>query len=137
MTGRGGGARRAFGDAAAALLRGDFSASEPLFTAGPGPHDRPVILDWLERGWFDAEAEALAEALACACFPGRDDVATVLLARGVDPAAGNATGLDAYHWVANRGQLSTVRLLIAHGAPLETTNHYGGGPSPDNVETPT
>jgi hypothetical protein len=119
-------ARRAFGDAVAALLRGDFSISEPLFTAGPGPRDRPAILDWLERGWFDAEPEALAEALACACFLGRDDVATVLLARDVDPAAGNATGLNAFHWAANRGQLATVRLLIAHGAPLEKRNHYGG-----------
>ena len=126
MTGRDGAARRTFRAGVAGLLRGDFSASEPLFTAGPGPHDRPAILDWLERGWFAAEPAALAEALACACFLGRDDVATVLLARGVDPAAGNATGLDASHWAANRGQLSTVRLLLAHRAPLEARNRYGG-----------
>jgi hypothetical protein len=120
-----GAARQAFRAGVAGLLRGDFSASEPLFTAS-APHDQPAVLDWLERGWFDGEQAALAEALACACFLGRDDVAAVLLARGVDPAAGSATGLNAFHWAANRGQLSTIRLLIAHRAPLEVRNRYGG-----------
>jgi len=49
-----------------------------------------------------------------------------LLAQGVDPAGGAATGLNAFHWAANRGQLEAVRLLIDAKAPLETRNSYGG-----------
>ena len=64
MTDRDKVAHQALSDAVAALLRGDFSASEPLSTVGPGTHDRPAILDWLERGWFDAEPAALDEPLA-------------------------------------------------------------------------
>ena len=41
-------------------------------------------------------------------------------------AAGAATGLDALHWAANRGQLDAVRLLIRRKAPLETRSMYGG-----------
>ena len=92
------------------LMHGDFSRLAPSF-------DRQLI----ER----LDALALAEALTCASFLGRTDIAEWLLARGVDPAGGNGTGLDALHWAVNRGQLEAVRLLLCHNAPLETRNMYG------------
>ena len=73
-----------------------------------------------------AVMDALAEALTCASFLGRITVAEYLLTSGVDPSAGAATGLDALHWAANRGQFETVRLLLRYNAPLESRNRYGG-----------
>jgi hypothetical protein len=55
-----------------------------------------------------------------------DRVADYLLQRGVDPSAGADTGLNAFHWAANRGQLEVVRLLIGRKAPLETRSMYDG-----------
>ena len=115
-----------FRDALRGLQRGDFSALEPLFVAGPDPAtDRPRIVEWHEAGHFGDEPQALAEALSCACFNGRTDVAEYLLTHGVDPTAGAGTGMDAFHWAANRGKLETVRLLIQRKAPLETRNMHG------------
>lgn len=107
-----------------ALLRGDFSFPsklEPLFEGRPCR-----IVQWMEEGRFEREPAALAEALSCACFNGYTAVATELMNRGVDPSAGNGTGMNAFHWAANRGQLETVRLLIARSAPLEAKNMYEG-----------
>src|SRR5207245_2166775 len=44
----------------------------------------------------------------------------------VDPAAGANTGLNAFHWAANRGQLDTVKLLLERKASLEIKSMYGG-----------
>jgi hypothetical protein len=116
-----------FPTAARRLINGDFSWSDPLFESDP-VHGRPTcrIIEWFEHGEFDSEPKALTEALSAACFNGRTDVARYLLDRGVDPAAGNGTGLNAVHWAANRGQLETVQLLLERGAPLEIRNMYGG-----------
>lgn len=59
-------------------------------------------------------------------FFGRTSVAEFLLTQGVDPADGTSTGLSAFHWAANRGNLDTVTLLIERRAPLEQKNMYGG-----------
>ena len=116
-----------FQDALRGLQRGDFSRLEPLFIGeenlSPVP---PQIIRWHQEGRFSDEQKALAEALTCASFLGRIDVAEYLLARGVDPSAGAGTGLDAFHWAANRGQLKSVRLLLDRKAPLETRSMYGG-----------
>jgi hypothetical protein len=115
-----------FRDALQGLRRGDFSRLERLFEGGVGPAGpRPLIIEWSEEGRFSDEPVALAEALTCACFLGRITVADYLLTRGVDPAAGTGTGMDAIHWAANRGQLEAVRLLVRHKAPLETRSMYG------------
>jgi hypothetical protein len=53
-------------------------------------------------------------------------MARFLLDRGVDPAASMGTGMNAFHWAADRGQLGAVRLLIERKAPLEVRNMYGG-----------
>jgi hypothetical protein len=116
-----------FRNAIQGLRRGDFSRLEPLFERGHDPAgSRPRIIEWYEEGRFGNELNALAEALTCACFLGRTEVANYLLPRGVDPTTGTGTGLDALHWAANRGQLAAVRLLVSRKAPLETRSMYGG-----------
>jgi hypothetical protein len=119
--------QQSFRDAIRGLKAGDFSRLEPLFEHdSPGEGVRCQIIQWHEAGLFDNEAEALDEALTCACFLGHTSVAKYLLDHGVNPAEGFATGLNAFHWAVNRGQLGTTKLLIEHRAPLEIRNMYGG-----------
>jgi len=114
-------------DAVRGLERGDFSRLESLFDIHKSVDgDKCRIVDWYEKGYFDDEPKALAEALTCASFLGRTSVADFLMTRGVDPAGGTGTGLSAFHWAANRGNLDTVKLLIERKAPLELVNMYGG-----------
>lgn len=114
-------------DALRGLDRGDFSRLAPLFQEQySGNDNKCLIVDWYEKGYFDNEPKALAEALTCACFLGRNNVADFLLNAGVDPAAGTGTGLSALHWAANRGNLDTVKRLVERKAPLEQKNMYGG-----------
>lgn len=116
-----------FRDAVQGLHRGDFSRLEPLFDEHRSlDHHHCQTVDWLEKGRFDDEPRALAEAFTCACFLGRTKVVDFLLTRGVDPTVGNGTGLNGFHWAANRGQLDTVRTLIERKVPLETKSMYGG-----------
>lgn len=112
-----------FADAVAGLRRGDFTRLTPLFFARGAARAR--IIDWHDRGLFNAHPEEIAEALSCACFVGATRVAEHLMSAGVDITAGTMTGLDGVHWAVNRGQLETVRLLIERGAPLETINMHG------------
>jgi ankyrin repeat protein len=114
-----------FADALAALLHGDFSRLEPLFTSADPKGGKSQILKWVDDGLFEDHAQALAEAFTCACFLGCTELARSLLGRGVNPAAGDKTGLDAIHWAVNRGQLETVRFLLQNKVPLETRNMYG------------
>ncbi len=116
-----------FRDAVDGLLKGDFSRLEPLFLDAGAPPRQPCrIIQWYELGYFKEQPIALAEALACACFNGRTDVARHLLEKGVDPSAGNNTGLNAFHWAVNRGKLDTVGLLIEQRVPLEQRSTYDG-----------
>jgi hypothetical protein len=110
-----------FHEAVQGLLAGDFSRLAPLFDGSPCP-----IIQWHEAGLFAGEPQALEEAFTNACFLGRTEVAEYFLARGIDRSGGMGTGLNAFHWAANRGQLEVVRLLIRHKAALETRNSYGG-----------
>ena len=114
-----------FPDAVRGLLAGDFSRLDPLFdsSGGEGP---PAMIRWHEAGRFDAEPRALAEAFSCACFNGRTRAVEYFLSRGVGPSGGDATGLNAFHWAANRGQLAVVEILVRHKASLETKNAHGG-----------
>ncbi len=113
-----------FDDAVQGLRRGDFSRLEPLFVGATDGTD-PQVIVWHRHGRFQAAPDALAEALTCASFLGHTVVISYLLSHGVGPTAGDATGLDALHWAANRGQLAAVRLLLRHGAPLERRNRHG------------
>ncbi len=115
-----------FRDALQGLDRGDFSRLETLFTAeSESDPDSTRIVRWHRERRFEAEPKALAEALTCACFLGRTDVAEYLLTQGVDPAAGSGTGMNALHWAVNRGQLGAVRLLLRWKVQIETRSMYG------------
>jgi ankyrin repeat protein len=102
-----------------ALERGDFTALEELLSEAS-----VSVIDLLDAN--DQPQKYMEEALTWACFVGLTDVARELLDRGVDPAAGFGTGMAAFHWAANRGNLDTVKLLIERGAPLEQKNMYDG-----------
>jgi hypothetical protein len=116
-----------FRDALPLLRSGGFSRLKRFFRGEVGStRSQPKIIEWYEQGCFREEPIALAEALTCACFLGTTGVADYLLTRGVDPSAGAGTGLNAFHWAANRGNLETVRLLIERRAPLETRSMYDG-----------
>src|SRR5580765_3479676 len=112
-----------FRDALEGLHEGDFSRLEQLFDDEAG-RGRARIVEWHEQGRFRNEPKALAEALTCACFLGRTSVATYLLAHGLDSSGGAGTGLNAFHWAVNRGQLETVRLLIRSKARFEPRSMY-------------
>lgn len=110
-----------FGELVEGLKNGDFTRLDPQFGGSPSP-----VESWLNEGAFADHPEARAEALTCACFNGRTEVAKRFLDTGADPAGGIGTGMNALHWSANRGQMEAVHLLIGYGSPLEAVNHYGG-----------
>jgi hypothetical protein len=107
------------------LMAGDFTRLAPLFES---PADsRPIpIIQWVEDGSFDGEDQALAEAFTCACFNDRMIVVEALLKIGVNPNGGIRTGMNAFHWAVNRGNLQVVQVLVQHKADLESLNSYGG-----------
>ena len=90
-----------FSGAVQGLQRGDFSRLAPLLEDRPLERRSCQIIEGYDKGYFAEEPATLAEALTCACFLGRTGVAEFLLDRGVDPAAGAGTGLNAFHWAAN------------------------------------
>lgn len=114
-----------FDEAVTGLMAGDFSQVAPLFDAIHGG-GTSLIVQWVDDDLFTGKPEALKEAFSCACFNGCMSVVEHLLANGVDPSGGIRTGLNAFHWAANRGQLQVVELLIRNHAPLETKNAHGG-----------
>lgn len=116
--------KSSFRKAVQGLIAGDFSRLEPLFKDRDGQPCR--IIEWCEAGMFATEPKALDEALSCACFVGRPNVVEYLWNHGVSPEGGSNTGVNGFHWAANRGQLEVVRLLIDRKVPLESRNMYGG-----------
>ena len=109
------------------LEGGSFSRLEPLFrNLASSSHASCQIIEWYDLGYFKNETKALNEAFTCACFNGHTKVAKFLMDRGVDPLAGFGTGMNGFHWAANRGQLETVKLLIERKVPMEVENMYGG-----------
>lgn len=61
-----------------------------------------------------------------ACQFGRNEVVEFLLEHGADLRDQAGTGETGLHWAVVGGQLSTVKLLLARGAPLEEINEYAG-----------
>jgi len=51
-----------------------------------------------------------------------------LLERGAEVSAQDKAGQTALHWACVGGQAEAARILIAHRAPLELKNSYGGTP---------
>ena len=73
----------AFQEAVQGLIRGDFSRLEPLFVEEPPGHQQECrIVEWHKKRYFESEPKALAEALSCACFLGRKEVAKYLFSAG-------------------------------------------------------
>jgi hypothetical protein len=68
----------------------------------------------------------MEQAFTWACMLGRTSDAAFLLDKGVDPLAGDNTGLNGLHYAVWHGHLDTVKLLIDRKVPLEVTNMYGG-----------
>ena len=121
-----GGAQADLRDALLGLETGDFSRLDPLFAQDVTAGKSCQVVQWHENGLLGDRANMLAEALTCACFLGRTEAAEYFLQKGVPPSGGANTGLNAFHWAANRGQLEAVRLLIRWKAPMETRSMYGG-----------
>ncbi len=114
-----------FAETVEGLIAGDFSRLAPLLES-PADDSPCQIIRWCEGGLFAGEPMALNEAFTCACFNGCTRVVEYLLTKGLHPDGGMNTGLNAFHWAANRGQLGVVQILIRSGASLETPNSYGG-----------
>jgi ankyrin repeat protein len=70
--------------------------------------------------------DELGKGFVWACAYGHNDVVEFLLDYGVDPAAGADVDMTGLHLAAHEGHLETVILLLAHNAPLEAKNVYGG-----------
>ncbi len=66
------------------------------------------------------------QALIWACLHDRPNVVEFLLDSGVDPAGQDHQGFTGLHWAAWRGWMDNIKLLLAHHAPLEVKNNYGG-----------
>jgi ankyrin repeat protein len=86
------------------------------------------------RGYFsengdlrpDTTEEKLQRGFLWACKYGHNDVADFLLARGANLRDQAKTGETPLHWAVVGGELSTIKLLLERGAPLEELNAYGG-----------
>ena len=68
----------------------------------------------------------MEQAFTWACMLGRTNDAKFQLDKGVDPLAGDNTGLNGFHYAASSGHLDVVKLLIERKVPLEVKNMYGG-----------
>jgi len=73
-----------------------------------------------------ASENEIGKGFVWACEYGYNDVVTFLLDHGVDPAFGGGAGMTGLHLAAHDGHLDTVKLLLAHNAPIEVKNSYGG-----------
>lgn len=81
-------------------------------------------LDRVKELVATTQEQELGKGFVWACAYGHNDVVQFLLDYGIDPAAGaDMTGL---HLAAHEGHLDTVKLLLAHNAPIEEKNMYGG-----------
>ncbi|HUR45096.1 MAG TPA: ankyrin repeat domain-containing protein [Candidatus Saccharimonadales bacterium] len=114
-----------FDEAVRGLMAGDYSRLAPLFKP-PAEGSSCQITRWYDEGLFEKEPKALAEAFSCACFNGFTQVVEYFLSKGLGPDGGMNTGLNAFHWAANRGNLDVVEVLIRNNASLEIQNAYGG-----------
>jgi ankyrin repeat protein len=83
-------------------------------------------LDVVKKNFDTATQEQRDRGFRWACQYGRRDVVDFLIDRGINLRAGENSGQTALHLAAHHAELTTVKLLIARGAPLEAKNAYGG-----------
>ncbi len=108
-----------FRDAVHHLDKGNYSLLEDLLN-----QHHSSLMDLLVAA--GEPKVPMERAFAWACMLGRTSDAAFLLEKGVDPLAGNNTGLNGFHYAASSGHLDVVKLLIEWKVPLEVTNMYGG-----------
>jgi ankyrin repeat protein len=83
-------------------------------------------LDRVKELVATASTAELGKGFVWACAYGCNDVVEFLLGYGVDPAFGAGIDMTGLHLAAHEGHLDTVKLLLAHNAPIEALNMYGG-----------
>ncbi|HEV7572191.1 MAG TPA: ankyrin repeat domain-containing protein [Thermoanaerobaculia bacterium] len=83
-------------------------------------------LDRVKELLSSTSNEELGKGFVWACAYGYNDIVAFLLDRDVDPAFGADVDMTGLHLAAHEGHLDTVKLLLAHNAPLEAKNSYGG-----------
>jgi hypothetical protein len=108
-----------FRDAVNALDAGNYSWLEELLDK-----HRLSLMDLL--GANGKPKVPMEQAFTWACMLGRTGDAKFLLDKGVDPLAGDNTGLNGFHYAVWHGHLDIVKLLIERRVPLEVRNMYGG-----------
>lgn len=108
-----------FRDAVHALDKGDYSWLEDLLKQ----HESSLIDLLVAAGEPKVPME---QAFTWACMLGRINDVETLLDKGVDPLAGDNTGLNGFHYAGWHGHLDIVKLLIERKVPLEVRNMYGG-----------
>jgi ankyrin repeat protein len=108
-----------FKDAIDALEAGDYSWLESLL--------EKFELSLIDLLVSNGEPQVpMEQAFTWACMLGRTSDARVLLDKGVDPLAGDNTGLNGFHYAVWHGHQDTVKLLLERRVPLEVRNMYGG-----------
>jgi ankyrin repeat protein len=110
--------------AAAALGRLDLVQSFVIDARTLRGEVKRVAASWVQLP-HDAK-QHIELALVFAAKFGRTDVVRYLLDLGVDPASCDGDHMTALHVAAANRHLDVVRLLLAHGAPLEVQNDWGG-----------
>jgi ankyrin repeat protein len=96
--------------------------------------DAAALSDLLSEGLCAAArdmrpGERATPVLMAAAGSGHVAAATLLLARGADPAAGNAAGVTPLHAAADAGLLDAMRLLLQAGAPVDAGDQDGETPA--------
>jgi Ankyrin repeats (many copies) len=68
----------------------------------------------------------MSEALRYACAYGQTEVAELLIRRGANMTDTTRDGQTPAHMAVIGGHIQTLKMLLAHRAPLEQQNAYGG-----------
>jgi Ankyrin repeats (3 copies) len=74
----------------------------------------------------NATKRQMEAAFTWACMYNRKEIIVFLLEQGVNVGAQGSEGETGLHWAAHAGNLEIVELLLAHQAPFELKNSYGG-----------
>jgi hypothetical protein len=137
-----------------AAAAGDLTRLARWFDGGRlrpgGDAHRPDFTDvgWPGRAVRDDPDDVLAEGLAFAAHLGRDQACAFLLDRGADPARAplyditarhhrttSPHDITARHFAASTSHLSTVTLLVDHGASVEARDRLHHGTRPTGLGT--
>lgn len=119
------------------LANGRGRAAEFLANHGaPLDLEAAAGVGWLDlvQSYFDedghlktsASKKQMQRGFLWACQYGRDSVVDYLLLRGADLSEQAGTGETCLHWAVVGRNIVIIKMLLKHGASLETQNAYGG-----------